>query len=48
MALPGGHGGARELAAAAKAGFTLVGNSRPLPHRRLGAGVNRICVNRTP
>ena len=46
MALPGGHGGARELAAAARAGFSLVGNSRPLPHRRLGASVNRICVHR--
>jgi len=47
MALPGGHGGARELAAAERAGFKLVANSRPLPHRRLGIGVNRICVNRT-
>ena len=47
MALPGGHGGARELAAAARAGFELVGNSRPLPHRRLGPSVNRICINRT-
>lgn len=45
MALPGGHGGERELAAAAKAGFTLVGNSRALPHRRLGASVNRLCVH---
>jgi peptidoglycan/xylan/chitin deacetylase (PgdA/CDA1 family) len=47
MALPGGHGGQRELAAAERARFRLVGNSRPLPHRRLGTGVNRICVNRT-
>ena len=47
MALPGGHGGPRELAAAERAGFKLVGNSRPLPHCRLGVGVNRICVNRT-
>ena len=47
MALPGGHGGARELAAASRAGFTLVGDSRPLPHRRLGLRVHRICVNRT-
>ena len=47
MALPGGHGGPRELVAAQRAGFKLVGNSRPLPHRRLGIGVNRICVNRT-
>jgi len=47
MALPGGHGGRRELEAASRAGFRLVGNSRPLPHQRLGTGVNRICVNRT-
>ena len=47
MALPGGHGGAREFAAAQRAGFRLVGNSRPLPQGRLGASVNRICVNRT-
>jgi peptidoglycan/xylan/chitin deacetylase (PgdA/CDA1 family) len=47
MALPGGHGGARELAAAEAAGFALVGNSRALPHARLGVSVNRICVNRT-
>lgn len=47
MALPGGHGQTRELAAAERARFRLVGNSRPLPHRRLGIGVNRICVNRT-
>ncbi len=47
MALPGGHGAARELAAAERARFRLVGNSRPLPHARLGIGVNRICVNRT-
>ncbi|MDE3176232.1 MAG: polysaccharide deacetylase family protein [Pseudomonadota bacterium] len=47
MALPGGHGGRRELAAALRAGFTLVGNSRPLPHTTPGVGVNRICVNRT-
>jgi peptidoglycan/xylan/chitin deacetylase (PgdA/CDA1 family) len=47
MALPGGHGGQRELAAAGKAGFRLIGNSRPLPHGRLSASVNRICVNRT-
>jgi peptidoglycan/xylan/chitin deacetylase (PgdA/CDA1 family) len=47
MALPGGHGGKRELAAAARAGFRLVGNSRPLPHRRLGLSVNRICINRS-
>ncbi len=46
MALPGGHGGKRELAAAARARFTLVGNSRPLPQTRVGLGVNRICVNR--
>jgi peptidoglycan/xylan/chitin deacetylase (PgdA/CDA1 family) len=45
MALPGGHGGARELAAAARVGFSLVGNSRALPHRRLGASVNRLCVH---
>jgi peptidoglycan/xylan/chitin deacetylase (PgdA/CDA1 family) len=45
MALPGGHGGERELAAAARAGFTLVGNSRALPHRRLGPSVNRLCVH---
>ena len=45
MALPGGHGGPRELAAAAQAGFALVGNSRALPHRRLGASVNRLCVH---
>lgn len=47
MALPGGHGGARERAAALRAGFTLIGNSRPLPHAVPGANVNRICVNRT-
>ena len=47
MALPGGHGGARERAAALRAGFALVGNSRPLPHATPGVGVNRICVNRT-
>jgi peptidoglycan/xylan/chitin deacetylase (PgdA/CDA1 family) len=47
MALPGGHGGARELAAAREAGFALVGNSRALPHTRPGTDVNRICVNRT-
>ena len=47
MALPGGHGGTRELAAAARAGFRLVGNSRPLSHRRIGLSVNRICINRT-
>ena len=47
MALPGGHGGARELAAAKRAGFRLVGNSRPLPQGRVSASVNRICVNRT-
>ncbi len=47
MALPGGHGGEREIAAAARAGFRLVGNSRPLPHRRIGLSVNRICINRT-
>lgn len=47
MALPGGHGRQRELDAAARAGFRLVGNSRPLPHRRLGLSVNRICINRT-
>ena len=47
MALPGGHGAQRELAAAAAAGFRLVGNSRPLPHRRLALSVNRICINRT-
>ena len=45
MALPGGHGGPRELAAAAQAGFTLGGNSRALPHRRLGASVTRLCVH---
>ena len=39
--------GGRELAAAARAGFRLVGNSRPLPHRRIGLSVNRICINRT-
>lgn len=47
MALPGGHGGARELAAAQRAGFRLIGNSRPLPQGKLGASVNRICVNQT-
>ncbi len=47
MALPGGHGARRELDAARSAGFSLVGNSRALPHTRLGIGVNRICVNRT-
>ncbi len=47
MALPGGHGGARELAAAQRAGFVLVGNSRPLPHVTRGVTVNRNCVNRT-
>jgi peptidoglycan/xylan/chitin deacetylase (PgdA/CDA1 family) len=47
MALPGGHGGARELAAAKRAGFRLVGNSRPLPQGRVSSSVNRICVNRT-
>ena len=47
MALPGGHGGSREFAAAQRAGFRLVGVSRPLPQTRLGVGVNRICVNRT-
>jgi peptidoglycan/xylan/chitin deacetylase (PgdA/CDA1 family) len=47
MALPGGHGGARELVAAKRAGFRLVGNSRPLPQGRVNASVNRICVNRT-
>jgi peptidoglycan/xylan/chitin deacetylase (PgdA/CDA1 family) len=46
MALPGGHGGKREFAAAARAGFALVGNSRPLPQARVGVSVNRICVNR--
>ena len=47
MALPGGHGAQRELAAAQRAGFRLVGNSRPLPQVRVGGSVNRICVNRT-
>jgi peptidoglycan/xylan/chitin deacetylase (PgdA/CDA1 family) len=47
MALPGGHGVQRELAAAKRAGFRLVGNSRPLPQGRVSASVNRICVNRT-
>jgi len=47
MALPGGHGGPRELAAAKRAGFRLVGNSRPLPQGRVAESVNRICVNRT-
>ena len=47
MALPGGHGATRELAAAARAGFHLVGNSRALPHRRIDLSVNRICINRT-
>jgi peptidoglycan/xylan/chitin deacetylase (PgdA/CDA1 family) len=47
MALPGGHGGSREAAAAQRAGFTLVGNSRPLPHAEPNVSVNRICVNRT-
>ncbi len=47
MALPGGHGGARELAAASQTGFRLVGNSRPLPQGRVSASVNRICVNST-
>jgi peptidoglycan/xylan/chitin deacetylase (PgdA/CDA1 family) len=47
MALPGGHGAKRELAAARRAGFKLVGNSRPLPHQHAGLSVNRICVNRT-
>ncbi len=47
MALPGGHGGPRELAAARQAGFRLVGNSRPLPQGRVAESVNRICVNRT-
>jgi len=47
MALPGGHGGPREFAAAARARFTLVGNSRPLPQTRRGISVNRICINRT-
>lgn len=47
MALPGGHGGARELAAAGRANYRLVGDSRPLPHTRLGLRVSRICVNRT-
>ena len=46
MALPGGHGGSRELAAAKRAGFRLVGNSRPLPQSRISSSVNRICVNR--
>jgi peptidoglycan/xylan/chitin deacetylase (PgdA/CDA1 family) len=45
MALPGGHGGRRELAAAARAGYALVGNSRPFPHARRGISVNRICIN---
>jgi peptidoglycan/xylan/chitin deacetylase (PgdA/CDA1 family) len=47
MALPGGHGGRREFDAAARAGFRLVGNSRPLPHRSVALSVNRICINRT-
>ncbi len=59
MALPGGHGGSRELEAAARAGFRLVGNSRPLPHvsvapdvppvsgAAMALSVNRICINRT-
>ena len=47
MALPGGHGGARELAAAKQAGFRLVGNSRALPQVRASPSVNRIGVNRT-
>ena len=47
MALPGGHGGAREIAAAQRARFRLVGNSRPLPQTKVSASVNRICVNRT-
>jgi len=46
MALPGGHGAAREIAAASKAGYQLVGNSRPFPHMRRGPSVNRICINR--
>jgi peptidoglycan/xylan/chitin deacetylase (PgdA/CDA1 family) len=47
MALPGGHGGAREIAAALKAGYRLVGNSRPFPQTRRGPEVSRICINRT-
>lgn len=47
MALPGGHGGPREIAAAQRAKFRLVGNSRPLPQTALSPSVNRICVNRT-
>jgi len=47
MALPGGHGGAREIAAALQAGYRLVGNSRPFPHTGRGPSVNRICINRT-
>ena len=47
MALPGGHGGEREIEAARRAGFSLVGTSRPLPQTRTQASVNRICVNRT-
>jgi peptidoglycan/xylan/chitin deacetylase (PgdA/CDA1 family) len=47
MALPGGHGAEREIAAALKARYKLVGNSRPLPHRARGPSINRICINRT-
>jgi peptidoglycan/xylan/chitin deacetylase (PgdA/CDA1 family) len=47
MALPGGHGGPREIAAALAARFRLVGNSRPFPHARRTPSVNRICINRT-
>ncbi len=47
MAFPGGHGGVREIAAALKAGYRLVGNSRPFPHTRQGPSINRICINRT-
>ncbi len=47
MALPGGHGGAREIAAAMREGFRLVGDSHPLPHTRVGVRVSRICVNQT-
>jgi peptidoglycan/xylan/chitin deacetylase (PgdA/CDA1 family) len=47
MALPGGHGAQRELAAAERARFRLVGNSCPMPHSHTGISVNRICVNRT-
>jgi peptidoglycan/xylan/chitin deacetylase (PgdA/CDA1 family) len=47
MAFPGGHGGAREMAAALKAGYRRVGNSRPFPHTRQGPSINRVCINRT-